>query len=267
MSSYTPTYIPSPNWDIPGDSDTVVLGRLIKEPKNPQSKIPGSSIDPIPPSKTYEGEKSDWETTLEQVRSGKIGLWAKCMQVIEGGLSFSQLKSALENHKFTSLETKYFLPEDEYLTQALRDTGVQAYLEVHNWRKPMYLITGIKIAKGASVSTESSREKSGQAQVKADATGAGASIDVGPQASWESGKKRGISYGGSTDYIFAYQLMKLKPIKGSTESKSQAYVKGAVYGRDEGESAESKLRDMFDIREEVSVGFPDTWEQVDGDKV
>ncbi|KAK1965188.1 hypothetical protein LY78DRAFT_693624 [Colletotrichum sublineola] len=148
MSSYTPTYIPSPNWDIPFDSDLVVLGRLIKDPKNPQSEVPGSRADPIAPPTVYEEEKTDWETTSERTRSGKIGLWTKCLQVVEGGLSLGQLKSSLETHRFTTLETKYFLPEDDYLAQALEDAGVQAYFEVHNWRKPVYLITGIKIVRG-----------------------------------------------------------------------------------------------------------------------
>lgn len=263
MSSYTPTYIPSPNWDIPVNSDMVVLGRLIKDPKNPQSKVPKSSADPIPPPKIYEGEKTDWQTTLERVRSGSIGLWAKCLQFIGGQLSFSQLKSSMEDHKFTNLETKYFLPDDDYLAQALEDAGVQAYLQVHNWRKPVYLITGIKIARGASVSTESSTERSAQAEVKVDATSVGVPVEAGPEASWESKKKRGISYGGSTDYIFAYQLTRMKPKKGGKESSNESYVKGAVFGKgEEGGDAEVKVRDIFDIEEEVSLGFSDTWEQV-----
>ncbi|KAI0881977.1 uncharacterized protein GGS22DRAFT_171259 [Annulohypoxylon maeteangense] len=263
MSSHTPTYIPSPNWDIPADSDMVVLGRLIKDPKNPQSKILKSSDDPIPPPKIYEGEKTDWQTTLEQVRSGSIGLWAKCLQFIEGQLSFSQLKSSMEEHKFATLETRYFLPDEDYLAQALEDTGVQAYLQVHNWRKPVYIITGIKIARGASISTESNVERSAQAGLKVDATSVGVPVEMGPEASWESKKKRGISYGGSTDYIFAYQLTSMKPKKKGKEFSNKSYVKGAVFGKGEKDGdMEVKVKDAFDI-EEVDLGFPDTCSQVD----
>ncbi|RSL95713.1 hypothetical protein CDV31_013771 [Fusarium ambrosium] len=268
MSSYTPTYIPSPNWDIPVDSDIVVLGRLIKDPNNPQSKIAKSGVTPIPPPAPYEGKKTDWQTTLEQIRSGRIGLWAKCVQFIEGGLSFGQLKSSLENHRFDVLETKYFLPDDDYFAQVLEDTGVKAYLHVHNWRKPVYLITGIKIARGASVSTENSTGRSAQAELKVDATSVGAPVDVGPEATWESEKKRGISYGGSTDYIFAYQLTRMTPKRGGKDSRNESYVKGAVYGKGEvGGAEELKVRDVFDIEEEVGRGFSDTWEKVDEDEV
>ncbi|KAI3317777.1 hypothetical protein HD806DRAFT_513744 [Xylariaceae sp. AK1471] len=128
MSSRIPTFIPSPNWDIPADSNIVVLGRLIKDPKDPESKVG----DPIPPPETYKGEKTDWQTTLERVRSGSIGLWAKCLQFIGGQLSFSQIKSLIKDHKFTCLKIKYFLLDNDYLALALKDLGVQAYLQVHN---------------------------------------------------------------------------------------------------------------------------------------
>ncbi|KAI1052735.1 hypothetical protein LB507_009829 [Fusarium sp. FIESC RH6] len=263
MTSYKPTYIPSPNWDIPVEGE-VVLGRLIKDHKNPESRIPRSGI--VLPSKIYPGEKTDWETTLKQIRSGKIGLWAKCLQFVQSGLSFSQLNSSLENHNFTILETKYFLPDDDYFAQVIEDPGVQAYFQVHNWRKPVYVITGIKITRGASVSTESSKRRSGQAELKVDATSVGADVQAGPEASWESDKKRGVSYGGSTDYVFAYQLMRIKPKQKGKKFENKSFVEGAVYGKvDEGDIGEVKIRDNFDIEEEVSLGFQDTWEQVDVD--
>ncbi|RFN50788.1 hypothetical protein FIE12Z_5026 [Fusarium flagelliforme] len=256
MTSNRPTYIPSPNWDIPVESE-VALGRLIKDPNNPESKVRSSSI--ISPPTIYEGEKTDWETTLEQLRLGKIGLWAKCLQFIQAGLSFSNLKSSIENHKFTTLETKYFLPDDDYFEQVLQDAGIQAYLQVHNWRKPVYVITGIKIARGASVSTETKKGTSAQAELKANVAGA----DVGPKASWESDTKRGVSYGGSTDYIFAYQLTRIKPKGKGKGFKDQGFVEGAVYGKnDEDNDGEIAVRDNFEIEEEASLGFQDTCEQV-----
>lgn len=266
MASYTPTYIPTPNWDIPADSNLVVLGRLIKDPKDPQSKIPESGVSPIESSAIYQGEKIDWETTLEKVHSGTIGLWAKCMQFVGGGLSFSQLKSTVENHRFSVLETKYFLPEEDYLARALEDPGVQAYLQVHNWRKPVYLVTGIKTARGASVRTDNKTMRSTRMELKADATAVGANIDVGPEVSWDLGNKRDVSYGGSTDYIFAYQLTMMKPKKKGNSFQNRRFVRGALYEKCEDSGAdELGVKDIFDIEEEIDGGFPDAWEQVKGD--
>lgn len=266
MSSIIPTYIPAPNWDIPADSEIVVLGRLIKDPKNPESKIPKSSTNPIPLPRVYEGEKTDWQTNLERVRSGKIGIWAKCLQAVGGQLSFTQLQSAAEDHEFNSLETKYFLPDDEYLAQAVNDAGVQAYFQVCNWRKPVYLITGIKIAKGSRVTSERSTERSAQAELKVVATTLGAPVEGGPEAAWESKKRRRISYAGSTDYIFAYRLMRMKPKRRGQESVNESYVKGAVFDKEErGDAAKPALRDVYNIEEETDFGFPDNWEGIETD--
>ncbi|KAF7517072.1 hypothetical protein G7054_g13927 [Neopestalotiopsis clavispora] len=267
MASHTPTYIPTPNWDIPANSDLVVLGRLIKDPKDPQSKIPESGVSPILASAIYQGEKTDWETTLEKMHSGTIGLWAKCMQLVGGGLSFNQVKSSMENHRFSVLETKYFLPGDEYLSRALEDPGTRAYLQVHNWRKPVYLITGIKTARGASVRTDQKTSRSTRIELKADATTVGANVEMGPEANWDLGKKSDISYGGSTDYIFAYQLMRIMPKKKGSTFKTNKFVHGALYEKQEDEGAvELGIQDVFDIEEEVREGFRDAWEQVKDDE-
>ncbi|RSL41150.1 hypothetical protein CEP54_015906 [Fusarium duplospermum] len=183
MSFGTPTYFPSPNSDIPANSDIVVLGRLIEHPHDPQSKIYRSSVVPIPPSAIYEGEKTDWQTNLEQIRS------------------------------------------------VLKDPGLQQYCGNNNWKKPVYLITGIKIARGASVSTENSTGRWYQAELKVDATSVGVPVDVGPSGSWDSRNKRSISYGASTDYIFAYQITMVMPNKGGGGSTNQPYLKDAVYAR------------------------------------
>lgn len=266
MANLVPTYIPAPNWDIPADSDLVVLGRLIKDPGDPESKIPGSSDVPIPPPKVYEGSKVDWATTLEQVRSNSVGLWTKCLQLVGGGLCLRQLKASVEDHRFDELQTTYFRPDDDYYAQVLSDPGVRAYLEVHRWRKPVYVITGIKIARIAKVMTQSTTERGVGVELKADATSVGVPLEVGPDLNTESTKKKGTWFGGSTDYIFAYRLTRMKPRLskgGAATSENKAFVKGALYGKD-GEGTETAgLYDKFDIEEEDKLGFRDSLETLE----
>lgn len=267
MAPHKPTYIPSPNWDIPANDELVVLGRLIKDPTNPHSKIARSGVGAIPPSAIREKQDENFETTFEQVCSGSLGVWAKCLLLVQCGSDLKQVRSSAERHKFKVLETRYFVPDEEYLERALGDPGVQAFLHVKNWRAPVYMITGIKIARGASVSAESSSGRSARAELKVDGTGAGVPVEVGPEAGWGSGSKRGISFTGSTDYIFAYQLTRMKPKKRSGTSENKSYVKGAVFGTGEdGGADEASVLDKFDIEEETGgQGIRDELEQVDVD--
>jgi hypothetical protein len=272
MSAKIPSYIPAPNWDIPADSSVVVLGRMIKDPKNPESQIPKSNVVSIAPSDIQLGDKEDWHTTSTQFRSGKIGVWAKCLQIVGlgGDLSFSKLKSSLEDHKFGRLETKYFLP-DEYLKKALEDPFVQGYLEVNSGRKPVYMITGIKIARGASVSTEKKKDIGVDGKLGVDLTALAATpVSFGPEGKLERNDRRKIEYSKSTDYIFAYRLTRLKLKKGGGFS-GKSYVSGAVFGNDgdEGEVDDdgkpiSELYDVEDFDGE-GVGIPDTLEEIQVD--
>lgn len=183
-----------------------------------------------------------------------------------GELSFTQLQSAAEDLEFDVLETKYFLPDDEYFAQAINDPGVQAYFQVCNWRKPVYMITGIKIARGSKVTSERNTERSAQAEIKVDATDLGVPVEVGPEATWESKKKSGVSYAGSTDYIFAYQLTRMKPKRKGRGSSNESYARGAVFDKEErGDTAKPALQDVYNIEEEADIGFPDTWESIEAD--
>lgn len=99
-----------------------------------------------------------------------------------------------------------------------------------------------------------------------DATDLGVPVEVGPEASWESKKKSGISYAGSTDYVFAYQLMRMKPKRRSHGSSNESYVRGAVFDKEErGDAAELSLRDVYDIEEEADIGFSNTWESIEAE--
>ncbi|RTE82734.1 hypothetical protein BHE90_002735 [Fusarium euwallaceae] len=234
MASGTPTYHPAPNWDIPPSKNIVVPGRLITDPKNPESIVSNNSVVPIPQHEICEGEKSDWKTNLNQFRKHGVGFWATCRHIISAGLNSDHVQSTLESHTFDVLETKYFVANDNHRFQALNDAGVQNYFRTTNWKMPVYLITGIKIARGVCASTENSTGWSGQAKLKFDATSVGVPIDVGPDASWDSNNKRSISYSASTDFIFAYQVEEVMPKKGGRGFKAKRYVEGALYAHGEG---------------------------------
>jgi hypothetical protein len=99
MAPLVPRYIPAPNWDINANSTRVVLGRLISDPKDPESMIPHTWVQPIRDSDIQSGQKTDWETTVDQTRAGQISLWARCLQIVGGvggELSLSHLKRCIE---------------------------------------------------------------------------------------------------------------------------------------------------------------------------
>lgn len=265
MAAKIATYIPCPNWDIPATSTIVTLGSLIRDPKKPESRISRSVPPPIPASSIQTGTKTDWHTTSTELLSGKFGIWAQCLQIVGlgGDLSFNALKSSLEDHKFEFLETKYILPDDELIAQGLKDRFVQGYLEVGEWRKPVYLITGIKTARGASVKSSAPREIGGSGKAGVDLTAVGAPVTLGPEAGIEKRRERSVAYAGSTDYIFAYQLKRIRARKGG-DFEEKDYLKGALFRMDDDIEKEISLHEAYEIDDfdGEGQGIPDVLRHV-----
>jgi hypothetical protein len=49
-----------------------------------------------------------------------------------------------------AVETEHFNPTPEYISDCLKLPGVEEYLKASRYRKPVYLITGVKVGKGVS---------------------------------------------------------------------------------------------------------------------
>jgi hypothetical protein len=118
---------------------------------------------------------------------------------IGGEFNLSALKSSLENHKFEFLETQYFLPDeiDGYMDESIFDDYVQAYFEVA--KKPVYMITGLKIARGSVVESTVKKEVGGDGKVGVDLTAVGAPVTLGPKGEFKNRHVRTVGWGGRFD--------------------------------------------------------------------
>lgn len=233
-----PKCIPCPNWEIWAYTDVVVLGRLITNPKDPESQVFRAGV--LIPEKTYEGAKVGWQMVYDSTIGGKIGLWAKCMQIVTGGLTLAHIRSLAAKLEFEFLRTRYFLPDKDYIKNVVQDPGVQAHFKTTHRRKPIYLITGIKIAENPKETLHVGRENELTSELKADATSFGAPVEAGPEGSGTSKRNMTITTKASNDYIFAYSLMRIsvKHDRYDEETiKSEPYIKGAAFGLTDAEKA------------------------------
>lgn len=127
----------------------------------------------------------------------------------------------------------------------------------------MYMITGIKIARGASVESSKPREVGGSGKVGVDLTAVGAPVTLGLEGGIEKKRERSVAYAGSTDYIFAYQLKRVRARKGGN-FKEDDYSKGALFGMDDEDEKEMTLREAYEIEDfdGEGEGIPDVSKQV-----
>jgi hypothetical protein len=101
------------------------------------------------------------------------------------------------------------------------------------FRKPIYIITGVKIAKGARAKTQTSRKAGAMLGVQVDGTiwsGGTVPIGGGPQVETESSHRKAASWETSQEFVLGYRLSKVHvDHKGAVKTEDE-YRKGALLG-------------------------------------
>ena len=242
----TPTYFLAPSCDFPPDG-LIALGSIIVHPKTPQKSLNyrNNQRVAVPADDLQESFKDNWEDVIKSATHSKVTLWASFLQMILGvGADVSAgLKQGREDvYKFRRLETKYFEPDVAYIEDSLKGEGVKAYISATRYKKPIYMVTGVKIACGASVNGKTVKEYEGKLKVGLDATLlTGVPVSGGPRIETSSTKGREVKFDDGSDYVFAYRVVKIQLGKGGHVKEHKDFTKGALFSTDDGTSNEEDL--------------------------
>lgn len=95
-------------------------------------------------------------------------------------------------------------------------------IHIESTKRPVFLITGIKVARG--VSLESTKTRTKGLKVKLGFAPPGTPVEGGPETGAKKTVEDGLTFEGSSDFIIGVRVEKLKD--GSTEGK--LYTKGAT---------------------------------------
>ena len=229
-------YFLAPTRDSPPDGP-IVLGNIVASPSTPEDAIngtpPPSFYDPKAP---YESWQSNWKSEKEKHISGSGGIWASFLQLLGVGGDFS-VKISDSNKdifEFRRLTTRYFVPNTKYVEACLKDEDVQDFLKKNKYREPLYMITGVKVAQGASVTREFMKERGLFAQFGIDltaATGGMVPLQFGPKLDVSRGSSDKESSSEMSDFIFAFRLREIKFKR--KEMTHEDYTKHALYSSDQ----------------------------------
>ncbi|KAJ0327461.1 hypothetical protein COL5a_005840 [Colletotrichum fioriniae] len=120
------------------------------------------------------------------------------------------------------LETTYLLrhPSHEEIHERCDSPTVKPFMNRERIKaKPVYMITGLKIAKGFAVKQSSSSDKAAHAQVGAEVS---PEVSVGAGVSGSKSQREQHEFEAMQDIIFGYQLLKIEP-KGWGKRKQLHY--------------------------------------------
>jgi hypothetical protein len=181
-------YFLAPNFTTaPSPEGPIKLGSIIRninefEPLNQSHQaIPTTQL-----SSVYVQESVD--ISLDELHSGNASLMARALEV----LGLAQRTEGIDGIiSCEHLETQAFNPTLSYIRDSMDDRRVRSFMRSSMFRIPVYMVTGLKVARGASF--------------------------VSQAESWK----------GSTDFIVAFKVKKLW-IDRNEQVHYQGHTKRAV---------------------------------------
>ena len=222
------TYFLAPNLDYPPSSN-ISLGRIWTDPSDPGTCINPDGPLPFPSNmQVQHGHKTDWRNKTGGQHKGIIGIWARFLQVVgidaEARVTWNNSKG--DKFEFKTLDTEFIDPTMEYYTQSVLAPSVAEYIVDTKFRKSIYIVTGVKIARGADVEQARSKEAGTHLKAGVDGTATAAPVAAGPEVTISSSKSETTSSKGSSDFVFAYRLREIYYSKGKV--KHREHNKGAL---------------------------------------
>lgn len=137
--------------------------------------------------------KRDVRSSELQSHETTPGIFAEFLQNIVGAgvdLSVHHKRENENGLEMKAMETVFFNPSAAYIREAIQAEEVMSVLRRKNWlmlKRPVYLITGLKIARGASAATKLLKENGANAQVSVNlaAVAGGVPVTTGPKIEYE----------------------------------------------------------------------------------
>ncbi|RSL74843.1 hypothetical protein CEP51_011411 [Fusarium floridanum] len=197
------TYILAPNFTY-HIGTSICMGDIIQDPNDPTKPLSSP-----PDSSTSDTESHlDYDATLskQKTRSLNGSIWAKFLETMDASIGGGVSDDVLDKYTMDRLETIYFKkqPTDEEATERIKDKKVKAAVNSGLLGKsPVYMITGLKVARGFRLESGKTSKREGNATFRVPVT---SEVAIGTDVSLSSTGDTQQSYSSGQDIIFAYQL-------------------------------------------------------------
>ncbi|KAL1596527.1 hypothetical protein SLS60_009174 [Paraconiothyrium brasiliense] len=230
MANTVPEYYFAPTWDYPPEGP-IKLGNIISSSKKPHRPL--ANLVPVD-TDVMTTNKESVTYSKEKMRSRDFSILASFLSFLGAGADagIRRGKSNLQNFSFDSVETVQVNPTDAYLQKCVEDDRVRLFLDnAAIFRKPIYIITGVKIAKGVRAKSQASTSAGVMLGVQVDGTvlsGGAIPIGGGPSMETESSQGTTVSWETSQEFVLAYRLSKVRVDRTGAVKTEEEYRKGAL---------------------------------------
>lgn len=194
-------------------SDFKTLNRTVQA-------IPVAQLHPV-------DERTGFQIYLAQLHSADFSLTAKVLGLLGLGTSASieRTKGSETLLSCKRLDTFAFEPTESYINESMKDSKVRSFMRSSRFRRPVYMVTGLKVARGASSTSSTSRLVAIRDDISL--VPSGIPVPVGEKAGYASSTDIMEKWDSSTDFIVAFKVRKIW-LDRKKEVQHQAHIKMAV---------------------------------------
>jgi len=254
MAPPAKTYLMVPNFDFPTDS-SIQLGNILVDPFTPHRPLASLTSDKWP--ELTESVQKNRAIVREEGDDANFSLWLQALQIVGAKAGVKYGKNGKNEYNMAALRTSFFRtdPNDEDIKELLNAPKVQNTMRSTFWSRPVFMISGLKVAEGFSLSSEAITHRAGNVGGSAAITPQ-VSLGVDSGVSGVRGEKD--SFLSEENIIVAYQLLKILR-KGRAIEISEHHPKAGFLGdedkrqelSDEIEKDTATIADLSEVDEDV----------------
>ncbi|KAM6477699.1 hypothetical protein HDV62DRAFT_372822 [Trichoderma sp. SZMC 28011] len=208
-----PTYLLVPNFTFKPYTGPIRLGNIIADPFRPHRAL--SSVDAASLAARYPRIEKVTEHERSVVRAedntAAISIWGQFLQNVGARLAAGHESRVTTKYNMKALETEYFVgdPDQAEIEARAAEANVRAMMKnrVLGLREPVYMISGLKIAKGFSGERKIENRTDGAVKGGSMAPTAVGDMSVGAGVSRGTKKEESDEWKVHEDIVFAYQLL------------------------------------------------------------
>ncbi|OPB38931.1 hypothetical protein A0O28_0020370 [Trichoderma guizhouense] len=234
MANNQSLFFYAPTWDYPPNGP-IKLGNVITSVKKPERPL--HCVPPLD-SDVFSTKKMSVEHTKDQQQNERFSILVRFFSIFGLNVRVSTGRETSKENKFSfnTVETTQFVPTSSYIQSCVENDDVRRYLQISRYRKPLYVITGLKIVTGIDANMHTSLAVQSSPAIQIDS----AIPQMGPISFGGSGAENMAStkaittFKNSDDFVFAFRVSKVLVGKGTDQVISEEdYRRGAMLGTEE----------------------------------
>lgn len=228
MADTSKSYLLAPSWGL--KPSEVALGNAIASVQYPHKLLSNKNLPSEIDTEIQTEEAKNCSGKVKLGNKWSVGLFATFVHFITAGVktAYSSVSSSEIEYSCESMKTLRFTISAEYISKAAADMAVKTHLKIGGMGAKVFVITGIKIAQGITITTTEETERNITVQVGAEIPLA--QTTVGPKATLNPTKYQTHTKTIDGPIVFAFQVEKLR-VSRKGEAISKSYVVGAMLGQ------------------------------------